>query len=94
MSEAFLQFFVKTVGHYGSYVKKGEFERRSFYKVIESKTARQFVKKFIQTQMFDLFIQEAEQQQQKPGQQQGEVLERIIPSDTLMHLQLYCTYTA
>jgi len=46
------------------------FEKRRFYKAIESKTTRHFVKKFIQTQMFDLFIQEAEQQQ--PGPQQGE----------------------
>ncbi|XP_072222781.1 DENN domain-containing protein 2D-like isoform X2 [Leuresthes tenuis] len=75
VSEAFLHFFVRTVGHYSSYVKcskSGEpavFEKRSFYKAIESKTTRHFVKKFIQTQMFDLFIQEAEQQQ--PGPQQG-----------------------
>ncbi|XP_008293961.1 DENN domain-containing protein 2D isoform X2 [Stegastes partitus] len=74
VSEAFLHFFVKTVGHYSSYVKyggdRGVFEKRSFYKAIESKTTRHFVKKFIQTQMFDLFIQEVEQQQ--PGPQQGE----------------------
>lgn len=75
VSEAFLHFFVRIVGHYSSYVKyshKGEpgvFEKRSFYKAIESKTTRHFVKKFIQTQMFDLFIQEVEQQQ--PGPQQG-----------------------
>lgn len=75
VSEAFLQFFVKTVGHYASYVKRrsgegGVFEKRSFYKAIESKTTRHFVKKFIQTQMFDLFIQEAEQHPEQ--QQQGE----------------------
>ncbi|XP_075332115.1 DENN/MADD domain containing 2Da isoform X2 [Odontesthes bonariensis] len=70
VSEAFLHFFVRTVGHYSSYVKHGRsgepgvFEKRSFYKAIESKTTRHFVKKFIQTQMFDLFIQEAEQQLQ------------------------------
>ncbi|XP_073326253.1 DENN/MADD domain containing 2Da isoform X2 [Pagrus major] len=75
VSEAFLHFFVKTVGHYASYVKygrageQGVFEKRSFYKAIESKTTRHFVKKFIQTQMFDLFIQEVEQQH--PGPQQG-----------------------
>ncbi|KAM8755570.1 DENN/MADD domain containing 2Da isoform 3-T3 [Acanthopagrus schlegelii] len=75
VSEAFLHFFVKTVGHYASYVKYGRagepgvFEKRSFYKAIESKTTRHFVKKFIQTQMFDLFIQEVEQQH--PGPQQG-----------------------
>lgn len=76
VSEAFLHFFVRTVGHYSSYVKRGRggepavFEKRSFYKAIDSKTTRHFVKKFIQTQMFDLFIQEVEQQQLGP--QQGE----------------------
>lgn len=76
VSEAFLPFFVKTVGHYASYVtynstgESGVFEKRSFYKAIESKTTRHFVKRFLQTQMFDLFIQEVEQQQ--PGLQQGE----------------------
>lgn len=75
VSEAFLHFFVRTVGHYASYVKytkgsPGVFEKRRFYKAIHSKTTRHFVKKFIQTQMFDLFIQELEQQQPS-GQQQG-----------------------
>ncbi|KAJ8412096.1 hypothetical protein AAFF_G00143630 [Aldrovandia affinis] len=74
VSEAFLPFFVKTVGHFASYVKRdgdgqpGVFQKRSFYKAIESKTTRHFVKKFIQTQMFDLFIQEVEQQ---PASQEG-----------------------
>lgn len=75
VSESFLYFFVRTVGHYAPYVKyshgaQGVFEKRSFYKAINSKTTRHFVKKFIQTQMFDLFIQEVEKQQ--PGPQQGE----------------------
>lgn len=76
VSEAFLLFFVKTVGHFMSHVKhnrsgkQDEFDKRGFYKAIESKTTRHFVKKFIQTQMFDLFIQEVEQQQ--AGPQQGE----------------------
>ncbi|XP_056130369.1 DENN/MADD domain containing 2Da isoform X2 [Lampris incognitus] len=82
VSEAFLPFFVKTVGHYASYVKrsrkseKGTFEKRSFYKAIESKTTRHFVKKFMQTQMFDLFIQEVEQQQLGP--QQGIFNKKIL----------------
>ncbi|XP_061591600.1 DENN domain-containing protein 2D-like isoform X2 [Cololabis saira] len=81
VSEAFLHFFVKTVGHYASYVKysskgeRGVFEKRSFYKAIKSKTTRHFVKKFIQTQMFDLFIQEVEQLQSGP--QQGIFHDRI-----------------
>uniref|UniRef100_A0A3Q2QY15 DENN/MADD domain containing 2Da n=1 Tax=Fundulus heteroclitus TaxID=8078 RepID=A0A3Q2QY15_FUNHE len=75
VSEAFLHFFVRTVGHYASYVKYAKespavFDKRRFYKAIESKTTRHFVKKFIQTQMFDLFIQEVEQQQPS-GLQQG-----------------------
>ncbi|KAM9342712.1 DENN/MADD domain containing 2Da [Pholidichthys leucotaenia] len=83
VSEAFLHFFVKTVGHYTSYVKynkagaPGVFEKRSFYKAIESKTTRHFVKLFIQTQMFDLFIQEVEQQQQ-PGLMQGIFHKKIL----------------
>ncbi|XP_072305443.1 DENN/MADD domain containing 2Da isoform X2 [Eucyclogobius newberryi] len=81
VSEAFLQFFVKTVGHYASFVKyrpgqRGFFEKRDFYKAIESKNTRHFVKKFIQTQMFDLFIQEVEQQQ--PGPQQGVFHRKIL----------------
>ncbi|XP_040918410.1 DENN/MADD domain containing 2Da isoform X1 [Toxotes jaculatrix] len=82
VSEAFLHFFVRTVGHYASYVKysqakkQGVFEKRSFYKAIESKTTRHFVKKFIQTQMFDLFIQEVEQQQSGP--QQGIFHKKIL----------------
>ncbi|XP_044068802.1 DENN domain-containing protein 2D-like isoform X3 [Siniperca chuatsi] len=80
VSEAFLLFFVKTVGHYASYVKRGRagggvFENRSFYKAIESKTTRHFVKQFIQTQMFDMFIQEVEQQ---PGPQQGIFHTKIV----------------
>ncbi|KAL1021276.1 hypothetical protein UPYG_G00011080 [Umbra pygmaea] len=74
VSEAFLPFFVKTVGHFNAHVKRnkdqpGVFQSRAFYKAIESKTTRHFVKKFIQTQMFDLFIQEVEQQQQGNTQQ-------------------------
>ncbi|XP_028265146.1 DENN/MADD domain containing 2Da isoform X2 [Parambassis ranga] len=82
VSEAFLHFFVRTVGHYASYVKRshaggqGVFEKRNFYKAIESKATRHFVKKFIQTQMFDLFIQEVEQQQ--PGPQQGIFHKKIL----------------
>uniref|UniRef100_A0A3B3ZJB7 UDENN domain-containing protein n=1 Tax=Periophthalmus magnuspinnatus TaxID=409849 RepID=A0A3B3ZJB7_9GOBI len=79
VSEAFLQFFVKTVGHYASFVKYGSpgehgvFQKRGFYKAIESKSTRHFVKKFIQTQMFDLFIQEVEQQH--PGVFHRKILE-------------------
>ncbi|CAL1607256.1 unnamed protein product [Knipowitschia caucasica] len=91
VSETFLHFFVKTLGHYGAYVQYGAkgdrgtkgdrgapgvFDKRGFYKAIDSKSTRHFVKKFIQTQMFDLFIQEVEQQQ--PGPQQGVFHRKIL----------------
>ncbi|KAM6977001.1 DENN domain-containing protein 2D-like [Aplochiton taeniatus] len=82
VSEAFLLFFVKTVGHYASYVTRhskeepGVFQKRNFYKAIDSKTTRHFVKKFLQTQMFDLFIQEVEQQH--PGPQQGIFHKKVV----------------
>ncbi|KAG7276498.1 hypothetical protein CRUP_021278 [Coryphaenoides rupestris] len=75
VSEAFLTFFVKTVGHYASFVTSSggagackTFQKRRFYKAIKSKPTRHFVKKFIQTQMFDIFIQEVEQGQSGPHQ--------------------------
>ncbi|XP_030077282.1 DENN domain-containing protein 2D isoform X2 [Microcaecilia unicolor] len=65
ISEAFMQFFIQTVGHYPSHLKHSRsgpstFQERAFYKAISSKTTRRFLKKFVKTQMFSLFIQEAE----------------------------------
>ncbi|KAI4824441.1 hypothetical protein KUCAC02_012952 [Chaenocephalus aceratus] len=57
VSEAFLLFFVKTVGHFRSYVKHSRGGGPG-------------------TQMFDLFIQEVEQQQ--PGPQQGIFNKKIL----------------
>uniref|UniRef100_A0A8C8HWJ8 UDENN domain-containing protein n=1 Tax=Oncorhynchus tshawytscha TaxID=74940 RepID=A0A8C8HWJ8_ONCTS len=74
VSEAFLSFFVKTVGHFPSHVKRrsgvqpGVFQINSFCKASEPKASRQFVKRFIQTQMFDLFIQEVERQPTQEGE--------------------------
>ncbi|XP_062396923.1 DENN domain-containing protein 2D-like isoform X2 [Sardina pilchardus] len=70
---AFFPFFIKTVGHFSNHIvrKQGEpgvFQQRSFCKALESKSTRHFVKKFVQSQMFDLFIQEVEQQ---PASQEG-----------------------
>ncbi|XP_019911176.2 DENN/MADD domain containing 2Db isoform X2 [Esox lucius] len=81
VSEAFLSFFVKTVGHISSHVKScnsrqpGVFQKKSFCKAIESKAVRHFVKRFIQTQMFDLFIQEVERQPTQEGVFHKKVLE-------------------
>ncbi|XP_056319949.1 DENN/MADD domain containing 2Da isoform X1 [Danio aesculapii] len=80
--EAFLPFFIKTVGHFAKHItrkgqdKRGEFQQLNFCKAIESKSTRKFVKKFVQTQMFDLFIQEMEQ---RPASQDGKgIFERKI----------------
>ncbi|XP_038166967.1 DENN domain-containing protein 2D isoform X3 [Arvicola amphibius] len=81
VSGPFVQFFVKTVGHYASYIKReasgqGHFQERSFCKAIASKTKRRFVKKFVKTQLFSLFIQEAEKSRNPPaGYFQKKILE-------------------
>ena len=68
VSEAFLSFFVKTVGHFSSHMKRSAngqsrvFQKKSFCNATESKTCRQFAKDFCRTQMFDIFIQEEEGQ--------------------------------
>ncbi|XP_054032210.1 DENN domain-containing protein 2D [Dryobates pubescens] len=65
VSEAFVQFFVRVVGHYPSHIKwsrggSGSFQERPFCKALGSKAARRFLKRFVKTNMFCLFIQEAE----------------------------------
>ncbi|XP_012880056.1 PREDICTED: DENN domain-containing protein 2D [Dipodomys ordii] len=81
VSGPFVQFFVKTVGHYASYIKRetngqGHFQERAFYKALNSKTNRRFVKKFVKTQLFSLFIQEAEKSRHPPaGYFQQKILE-------------------
>uniref|UniRef100_A0A8D2LMW0 DENN domain containing 2D n=1 Tax=Varanus komodoensis TaxID=61221 RepID=A0A8D2LMW0_VARKO len=65
VSDTFVQFFVKMIGHYPEHIKwnrngQGCFQERSFYKALSSKNSRKFLKKFVKTQMFSLFIQEAE----------------------------------
>lgn len=72
VSGPFVQFFVKTVGHYASYIKReangqGRFQERSFYKALHQKPIRRFVKKFVKTQLFSLFIQEAEKSKNPPA---------------------------
>ncbi|KAM4872049.1 DENN domain-containing protein 2D isoform 3-T3 [Thomomys bottae] len=81
VSGPFVQFFVKTVGHYASFIKReangqGHFQERAFYKALTSKTNRRFVKKFVKTQLFSLFIQEAEKSRHPPaGYFQQKILE-------------------
>ncbi|XP_076133528.1 DENN/MADD domain containing 2Da isoform X1 [Alosa pseudoharengus] len=77
---AFFPFFIKTVGHFSHHIlrKPGEpgvFQQRNFCKALESKSTRHFVKKFAQSQMFDLFIQEVEQQ---PASQEGFFQKKVV----------------
>uniref|UniRef100_A0A673I6K2 DENN domain-containing protein 2D-like n=1 Tax=Sinocyclocheilus rhinocerous TaxID=307959 RepID=A0A673I6K2_9TELE len=71
VSEAFLSVFVRSVGHFSQYVKRcangRQFQKKSFLKAVEHKSHLNFVKLFIQTQMFDLFIQEEETQPNPNG---------------------------
>lgn len=66
VSEAFLSVFVRSVGHFSQHFRRSgnsrQFHKKSFLKAVDHKSHRDFVKLFIQTQMFDLFIQEEEAQ--------------------------------
>lgn len=78
-----MQFFVKTIGHYPAHIKwgkngQGSFQERSFCKALTSKTSRKFLKKFVKTQMFSLFIQEAERNKKSVEGKTG-ISESILP---------------
>ncbi|XP_012623469.2 DENN domain-containing protein 2A isoform X1 [Microcebus murinus] len=65
VSEAFVRFFVETVGHYSLFLTSGEREERTlqreaFRKAVSSKSLRRFLEVFMETQMFRGFIQERE----------------------------------
>ncbi|KAM3877812.1 DENN/MADD domain containing 2Db [Diretmus argenteus] len=80
VSEAFLLVFIKLVGHVSAHIRRGGdrrpgvFQQKSFYKATESKAYRPFVKDFIKTQMFDMFVQELERQ---PATQEGFFHKRV-----------------
>lgn len=74
VSEAFLSFFVKTVGHFADHIKRlggnkqpRTFQKKSFLKAVQPKENQNFVQQFVQTQMFDLFIQEEEKHHNQEG---------------------------
>ncbi|XP_065099242.1 DENN/MADD domain containing 2Db isoform X1 [Paramisgurnus dabryanus] len=71
VSEAFLQVFITTVGHFSQHFKRcgngRQFQKKSFLKAVEPKTHLSFVKLFIQTQMFDLFIRQEEETKSNPN---------------------------
>ncbi|XP_057181913.1 DENN/MADD domain containing 2Db isoform X2 [Triplophysa rosa] len=71
VSEAFLLVFIRSVGHFSQHFKRcgsgRQFQKKSFLKAVEHKSHLNFVTQFIQTQMFDLFIQEEETQTNPNG---------------------------
>ncbi|XP_067863308.1 DENN domain-containing protein 2D-like [Heptranchias perlo] len=72
VTNTFVLFFVKTVGHYSAYLKRNKdgatFQATPFRKSVTSKSIRRFLKDFMATQMFSLFIEEL---QRHPGSQEG-----------------------
>lgn len=65
VSEAFIRFFLETVGHYSLFLTQGErgervFQREPFRKSVASKSIRRFLGVFMESQMFAGFIQDRE----------------------------------
>ncbi|KAL2089042.1 hypothetical protein ACEWY4_015941 [Coilia grayii] len=65
VSEAFIRFFLETIGHYSLFMTQGErgervFQREPFRKSVASKSIRRFLGVFMESQMFAGFIQDRE----------------------------------
>uniref|UniRef100_A0A8C9WL95 DENN domain containing 2B n=1 Tax=Scleropages formosus TaxID=113540 RepID=A0A8C9WL95_SCLFO len=65
VSEAFIRFFLETVGHYSLFLTHNEhgervFQREAFRKSVASKSVRRFLGVFMESQMFAGFIQDRE----------------------------------
>ncbi|XP_070711921.1 DENN domain-containing protein 2B [Pempheris klunzingeri] len=65
VSEAFIRFFLETIGHYSLFIHQNErgervFQREAFRKSVASKSIRRFLCVFMESQMFAGFIQDRE----------------------------------
>uniref|UniRef100_A0A669CL52 DENN domain containing 2B n=1 Tax=Oreochromis niloticus TaxID=8128 RepID=A0A669CL52_ORENI len=65
VSEAFIRFFLETIGHYSLFITQNErgeriFQREAFRKSVASKSIRRFLGVFMESQMFAGFIQDRE----------------------------------
>ncbi|KAI1903906.1 hypothetical protein AGOR_G00000230 [Albula goreensis] len=65
VSEAFIRFFLETIGHYSLFLTPSEqggrvFQREAFRKCVASKSVRRFLGVFMESQMFAGFIQDRE----------------------------------
>ncbi|XP_067913043.1 DENN domain-containing protein 2D-like isoform X2 [Heterodontus francisci] len=72
VTNTFVLFFIKIVGHYSAHLKKNgnqtTFQDKEFRKSVTSKSIRRFLKQFMVTQLFSLFVQEL---QGHPCSQEG-----------------------
>ncbi|XP_043932591.1 DENN domain-containing protein 2D isoform X2 [Protopterus annectens] len=80
VTEAFICFFVRTVGHYTQYLKRNgaqmaQFQEKPFRKSLSSRSIRRCLKKFMTTQMFSVFVEEAEK---RPVAQKGYFEQKVI----------------
>ncbi|KAG7482362.1 hypothetical protein JOB18_019394 [Solea senegalensis] len=65
VSEAFIRFFLETVGHYSLFITQNErgeriLQREAFRKSVASKSIRRFLGVFMESQMFAGFVQDRE----------------------------------
>uniref|UniRef100_A0A8C4H6F1 DENN domain containing 2B n=2 Tax=Dicentrarchus labrax TaxID=13489 RepID=A0A8C4H6F1_DICLA len=65
VSEAFIRFFLETIGHYSLFITQNErgervLQREAFRKSVASKSIRRFLGVFMESQMFAGFIQDRE----------------------------------
>ena len=61
VSEAFVRFFIETVGHYGDYLQDSReaFQRNgAFVTDVTARSIRRFLDWFVETQMFEQFLAE------------------------------------
>lgn len=76
MSEAFIRFFLETIGHYSLFLTQGErgervFQREAFRKSVASKSIRRFLGVFMESQMFAGFIQDRELRKSRAKGEEG-----------------------
>lgn len=83
VTNTFVLFFVKIVGHYSSHIKRNRehivFQEKEFRKSITSKSIRSFLKRFMVTQMFSLFMEEL---QGHPLAEEGKDEDQVISGAT------------
>lgn len=86
VSEAFIRFFLESVGHYSLFITQNErgeraFQREAFRKSVASKSIRRFLGVFMESQMFAGFIQDRELRKTRAkGRSSWNSFPRLLPS--------------